>query len=529
MAPASIVVERLGPVRRAKLELGDVTLITGPHNAGKSYILRAVYARLAALDRYASKQLRAELARALRGRFLEELRRGVMSRAGRSLRAFTTLTAVLAAAAAYTGSCRSPLALAGGVTVTQGAEGLTVHLGPVNLPATLINTLVDALEEAHYRLASRILPVDKTTRITLKPWPTRSRLLQALAGIEARDTLKPHELSHILQPLQAQAAIHYTKMRHPGQPTPWTTPQVELHTTLKPAATGPTLTMTAEIPCLETAEPTTPEIPEAPKARRDTIDAATATLLRTALTALMTSLSDQLVAALQNTLRETLQLEAILPIPHGAPLLLEAVEKAALEHTPSKPIEYTEKYHTILHTSYTHHATRARNNLQNNHPLLQLATPLLRGRIELRDNKLHYIDSHNTATRLHTASTLALQATALTLPLLAIQPPALILIEQPETHLDTEAQKTLAILLAALTTHGIKTIATTHSKTITETITRLAIEKPTKQEIKKQLQQATEDNIDVDRLAEAAAKAAKEIKARIYRLEKGTIKPTHST
>jgi len=43
-------IKKLGPINEAKLELGDITVLIGPPNVGKSYTLKALYASLIMLD-----------------------------------------------------------------------------------------------------------------------------------------------------------------------------------------------------------------------------------------------------------------------------------------------------------------------------------------------------------------------------------------------------------------------------------------------------------------------------------------------
>ena len=43
-------INKLGSVRKAELELGDITVLIGPPNVGKSYSLKALYANLLMLD-----------------------------------------------------------------------------------------------------------------------------------------------------------------------------------------------------------------------------------------------------------------------------------------------------------------------------------------------------------------------------------------------------------------------------------------------------------------------------------------------
>jgi len=46
-----VQIEGLGPIRKAELDLGDVTVLLGPPNVGKSYTLKAIYSLLLPLDR----------------------------------------------------------------------------------------------------------------------------------------------------------------------------------------------------------------------------------------------------------------------------------------------------------------------------------------------------------------------------------------------------------------------------------------------------------------------------------------------
>ena len=45
-----ILIKKLGPIDKAELELGDITVLIGPPNVGKSYTLKALYALLLPLD-----------------------------------------------------------------------------------------------------------------------------------------------------------------------------------------------------------------------------------------------------------------------------------------------------------------------------------------------------------------------------------------------------------------------------------------------------------------------------------------------
>ena len=74
-------VVELGPVRDSEIELGHVTVLFGPPNTGKSYILKALYSQLIALDRYqialAKRSLCAEIRR--RVEYVAMLIRGVLA------------------------------------------------------------------------------------------------------------------------------------------------------------------------------------------------------------------------------------------------------------------------------------------------------------------------------------------------------------------------------------------------------------------------------------------------------------------
>lgn len=69
-------IKKLGPINEAKLELGDITVLIGPPNVGKSYTLKALYSSLIMLDPIARKSLLksifAELGVLKRRRFVYE-------------------------------------------------------------------------------------------------------------------------------------------------------------------------------------------------------------------------------------------------------------------------------------------------------------------------------------------------------------------------------------------------------------------------------------------------------------------------
>ncbi len=50
-----LVINRLGPINKANLDLGDITVLIGPPNMGKSYTLKALYSTLLMLDSSARK------------------------------------------------------------------------------------------------------------------------------------------------------------------------------------------------------------------------------------------------------------------------------------------------------------------------------------------------------------------------------------------------------------------------------------------------------------------------------------------
>ena len=50
MSSRDFTIKRLGPINEAKLELGDITVLIGPPNVGKSYTLKALNSSLIMLD-----------------------------------------------------------------------------------------------------------------------------------------------------------------------------------------------------------------------------------------------------------------------------------------------------------------------------------------------------------------------------------------------------------------------------------------------------------------------------------------------
>ncbi len=50
-----LMIKQLGPLKKNNIRLGDITLLLGPPNTGKSYTLKALYSKLFLLDEYALK------------------------------------------------------------------------------------------------------------------------------------------------------------------------------------------------------------------------------------------------------------------------------------------------------------------------------------------------------------------------------------------------------------------------------------------------------------------------------------------
>lgn len=48
-----ISIKNIGPLKDVELELGDITVLLGPPNSGKSYTLKSLYAQLVMLDEIA--------------------------------------------------------------------------------------------------------------------------------------------------------------------------------------------------------------------------------------------------------------------------------------------------------------------------------------------------------------------------------------------------------------------------------------------------------------------------------------------
>jgi len=63
--PIKITLENIGPITKADLELGQITVIVGENNVGKSFVLKSVYSVFKAFE-MERMLLREEVERALR-------------------------------------------------------------------------------------------------------------------------------------------------------------------------------------------------------------------------------------------------------------------------------------------------------------------------------------------------------------------------------------------------------------------------------------------------------------------------------
>lgn len=69
----NIYIKNLGPIKKLNIQLGDLTLLIGPPNTGKSYTLKAIYSKLIFLD----ENLRSTLVRKFQEKIIEYLHNNI--------------------------------------------------------------------------------------------------------------------------------------------------------------------------------------------------------------------------------------------------------------------------------------------------------------------------------------------------------------------------------------------------------------------------------------------------------------------
>ena len=577
-------VKKLGPVTDSEIELGDVTLLLGPPNTGKSYTLRTIYAKLFPLDDYALRLVKRKLSK----RLTSHLERSFTEQASGAFRdlvktiAKIFLAATLIPARDETSSSFedifSILMKRIGVkgTIERRGDFFIISIkGPsINININT-NVLKQATHESLHELVAELVPIKDADSIAFEP----ADLLRIdISFIEESHKHKPlmgtrrllllfeelldyiEEASIFRRELYERGAIPLSIARYLRYILGRFGIALSTMTSIKPSIDRLELSSTINLKLrFRTHAPIPGEIPTG--VGLDNIDnierivdnvfekASIDPRLERIITRTTDYIGGMIVRGLADSLSETilynrlreilrsrLELDELRFIPFGRSVFVLGLESASREpFTRSEFLHrFIGEFYSIALASYVYWTSRGRSRLlegrlsEKQARLLEAATPLLEGKLSPdATGRLLYRDWRGSLVDLQMSSALVEEVSGLILALLSVDSNALVLVEEPEAQLHPGAQIVMALFLASLPSLcGCRVVASTHSDLLAITLSQLAVQKPSKEWVKKLLERLlphVEEGVDA--LAGAVAEATGSLDLRVYEFtRKGMVK-----
>jgi len=474
-------VDRLGPLKGSTIEFGDLTLLLGPPNSGKSYTLKSLYVKLFPLDSYTR-------------RFVYDAVLGSVSSALPNIESVLHSATELLLKLLSRQEVSQEELLIEGLSYRADSHSVVVS---VKRPVVLSFNIGEVLRRAVNAIASAalapdaissslLIPVDATRAAGYISAVLSSQVFQSSIGRTTLGTIDVTESLNKLLGLSAALA------------------EIRLEVGLIRAVDGvaevvllPKLRV--EIGNSESAVPA-----EQGSAQRFASEAGKALLYRCA---------ESLAELLNNLLRDYIEYNTGLTNMRLIPAQRDGIV-LGLEHAG---LDVLERLYPPFASSYAYWYTQGLKaiveaQLEEWHrKLLSAAAPLLEGSFVTEGARILYRDVRGYATDLGLASSLARGVAEVLLPVLSSKGRALLLIEEPEARLHPRSQVLMALLLLSLPTIcGCRVVATSHSDLLAITLAQLVAQKPNKEEVAeliKGLVPHASEGVDV--LAEAVAESAR--------------------
>ena len=543
-------IKELGPVTDSEVELGDVTLFLGPPNTGKSYTLRAIYAKLLPLDDYALKYMEEKLSERLIV-YLEHVFPEQTSNMLRDL--FKTIVKIVLAAALLSDrdeardSFKKIFYVLMERTRLKGAIERREDFFIASIEAPSINMALDAslpkkvVQESLYDFIAELVPIEDIDSVIFEPtelsridisFIEESREHEALMSTR-RLVLLLEELFDFIEHYISRDLYrreHYERVMPflIARPLRYLLDYFSIvlgaRTSVKPSIDRLVLSSTivlklrlrtrAPVPKerlptsigLEDIERIVDDVFE--KARTDPrLGRSIARIIdytRSIIVKMFTdSLSETILySSLRETFRSRLELNDLRFIPFGRSMFVLGLESASREpFTRSRFLhKFIRDFYSSAFASYVYRASKGRSRLlegklsERQVRLLKAVTPLLEGRL-LTDaaGRLLYRDWRGSLVDFQMSSALVEEVSGLVFALLSIDGNAIVLIEEPEAQLHPGAQIIMAVFLASLPSLcGCRVVASTHSDLLAITLSQLAVQKPGKEWVKELLEKLLE-------------------------------------
>ena len=579
-------IKKLGPMKDSEIELGDITLLLGPPNTGKSYTLKAIYTKLFPLDDYVLDAVKKTFSKVLMRYLKREIPEHILSELYDLLK---VMIKVFMAAMALSEEDRTYSKFKEYITAIAGKEfQVTIEkqedLLLVNIEASPIevnietNALKQSLQETFYEFTSKLLPIENIDSITFEPIDLLrldikyvTEVAEHEARIETRHLLLLVEelLDYIDYYSVRTLEQRYEDLRRlPIFPMgrllrdliKYLSVALNLKINIRPNietiglvfAYSLSLRIHTRIPLLpeEMKEISgSPSLQTINEILDEIFEKSKGDLrLNRNINRIIGYISDTMLKTCANVISRTILYDGLREvvinrlgynslrfIPFGRSVFVLGIESASREpFTRPRFLRSFIDVYPDAFASYVYWASKGRNILLegkftgSHRKILEAAAPLLEGRlVSDTAGRILYRDWRSSVVDLQASSALVEEVAGLIFTLLTTEEDSIILIEEPEAQLHPGAQIVMALFLASLPSLcRCKVVASTHSDLLAVTLSQLAVQKPSKEWVKELIERLLPHvKEEVDALSNVVAETVENLDLRVYEFTReGTVK-----
>ncbi|AWR96234.1 AAA family ATPase [Acidianus sulfidivorans JP7] len=521
-----ITVKNVGPINNADIELGDFTLFFGFPSTGKSYALRSIYSSLALLDEYVISKIRREI--------------------------LPTLTKVGAVGMDYTLGYLFYLFSTGYNICDQ--DGLKRIIDKVNATVNSNVQLLSVLPSDR----ECVIKLSEVTNLNNKINEISTRVSEEIINVvlkNVRNSIGYEDNSSII--IDGEELKDFIKkVIKPSFTIISNTSDFEL---VSLASIGGLFEGRGRINRVETKVEITVDLSirgfnqkALKKVTENGLNASKdilAGLLSFSLSNPLSSYYPIIFNILdKNILHKTLiknvlqEYTSLLFIPYGRSeslLIYNSMNKREREMRKlgiitTSSMEEVEWAHDSFIYNFENALDRISDNMINTDYIRTIMMELYKmGKIaNIRINKfgeyreISYEIDNGRTVQPYNVSAMINEVTSIFLPLLAVETPSLVLIEEPESELHPAYQILLGLSLLSLVQQGYKFVISTHSDMFAAVLGSLIKFKPNRDRILELLKGIFGDNLPkvFDTVAEYVEKIIKENKIKVYYFTEGTVK-----
>jgi len=494
-------IEGLGPIKKGTIRVGDITLLLGPPNTGKSYTLKMLYAKLFPLDVYSQEifsnalssyiapSISSESENAMYHTFKllidlythQKAEYQALSSAGIELRVYESEPFI-------TIEARKPIDLSIDLNKIQNSVIYTVATGmlPADYVASSVLEPADILSGAEY-IASTLLNAYQLG-------------FRRISSINISDQLAP-VIGGLLDPnMVKEAKVSVDVLR--VQPADKNVLSVTII---------PNLYIKLDVGGKEL---------KIDPAKVDALLKQFAKRAGNEVTKIcVEALSKAMYTALVSYMSYATRLDSVRFMPSNRSAIM-----AEIEHLGIGYLKAIEEFYPVAVSSYAYWYYQGQKLFIEGKlsdwqkKLLKASVPLIEGSLETDGSTLLYRDWRGMSTDIRTASASVYNVASVILPLLTIDGSSLILLEDPEVGLHPRTQVLMGLFITALPSLcNCRVVASTNSDLVTITVAQLAMQRPEKKDVIELIKELVPHvNEGINELAEAVSKSVSSLDVRIY-------------